>query len=64
MQTSDVPLADSAQEVLTLARKEADRFQHEYVGTEHVALALTRLMKAPQPPYSMSSHWTVTPSRR
>ncbi len=43
MQASDVPLADSAQALLTLARKEADRFQHEYVGTEHLALALTRL---------------------
>jgi ATP-dependent Clp protease ATP-binding subunit ClpC len=29
-----------AQQVLALARKEADRFHHNYVGTEHILLSL------------------------
>ena len=29
-----------AQQVLALARKEADRFHHNYVGTEHLLLGL------------------------
>lgn len=32
-----------AQQVLALARKEADRFHHNYVGTEHVLLGLIKL---------------------
>mgnify|MGYP002630731572 CR=1 FL=1 len=32
-----------AQQVLALARKEADRFNHNYVGTEHVLLGLIKL---------------------
>ncbi len=32
-----------AQQVLALARKEADRFHHTYVGTEHVLLGLINL---------------------
>src|SRR2546426_2241243 len=32
-----------AQEVLALARKEADRFNHNYVGTEHLLLGLIKL---------------------
>ena len=32
-----------AQQVLQLARKEADRFNHGYVGTEHVLLGLVSL---------------------
>src|SRR5438045_1068728 len=32
-----------AQRVLTLARKEADRFNHNFVGTEHVLLGLIAL---------------------
>ena len=31
-----------AQQVLALARKEADRFNHNYVGTEHLLLAFYR----------------------
>ena len=31
-----------AQQVLALARKEADRFNHNYVGTEHLLLGLVR----------------------
>src|SRR5207244_2384957 len=31
-----------AQQVLQLARKEADRFNHNYVGTEHLLLGLLR----------------------
>src|SRR4051794_41852852 len=31
-----------AQQVLALARKEADRFHHNYVGTEHILLGLIR----------------------
>src|ERR1700686_4283801 len=32
-----------AQQVLALARKEADRFSHNYVGTEHLLLGLIKL---------------------
>jgi ATP-dependent Clp protease ATP-binding subunit ClpC len=32
-----------AQQVLTLARKEAERFNHNYVGTEHLLLGLIEL---------------------
>ena len=32
-----------AQQVLALARKEADRFNHNYIGTEHVILGLIKL---------------------
>jgi ATP-dependent Clp protease ATP-binding subunit ClpC len=32
-----------AQQVLSLARKEADRFHHNYVGTEHLLLGLIHL---------------------
>ena len=36
-------LTPRAQQVLTLARKEADRFHHNYVGTEHILLGLIQL---------------------
>jgi ATP-dependent Clp protease ATP-binding subunit ClpC len=32
-----------AQQVLQLARKEAERFHHNYVGTEHILLGLIKL---------------------
>jgi ATP-dependent Clp protease ATP-binding subunit ClpC len=32
-----------AQQVLALARKEADRFNHSYIGTEHLLLGLIKL---------------------
>src|SRR5213078_1244619 len=32
-----------AQQALALARKEADRFNHNYVGTEHLLLGLIKL---------------------
>ncbi len=32
-----------AQQILALARKEADRFNHNYVGTEHLLLGLIKL---------------------
>ncbi len=32
-----------AQQVLTLARKEAERLKHNYIGTEHILLGLIRL---------------------
>src|SRR2546430_17437721 len=32
-----------AQQVLVLARKEAERFKHNYVGTEHLLLGLIKL---------------------
>ena len=32
-----------AQQVLALARKEAERFNHNYVGTEHLLLGLLKL---------------------
>ena len=36
-------LTPRAQQVLALARKEADRFNHNYVGTEHLLLGLIKL---------------------
>ena len=45
-QESFEPLANftpRAQQVLALARKEADRFRHNFVGTEHVLLGLISL---------------------
>src|ERR1017187_7746465 len=45
-QESFEPLANftpCAQQVLALARKEADRFHHNFVGTEHVLLGLLKL---------------------
>ena len=38
-----MPFTPRAQQVLQLARKEADRFNHGYVGTEHVLLGLIAL---------------------
>ena len=32
-----------AQQVLSLAKKEAKRFSHDYVGTEHLLLGLIKL---------------------
>src|SRR5207302_4440755 len=32
-----------SQQVLALARKEADRFNHNFVGTEHLLLGLIKL---------------------
>ena len=32
-----------AQQVIALARKEADRFHHNFVGTEHLLLGLIKL---------------------
>jgi ATP-dependent Clp protease ATP-binding subunit ClpC len=32
-----------AQQVISLARKEADRFNHDFVGTEHILLGLIKL---------------------
>lgn len=36
------PLTDGARRLLAEAHAEADRLRHEYVGTEHVALAAAR----------------------
>ena len=36
-------LTPRAQQVLALARKEAERFHHNYVGTEHILLGLIQL---------------------
>ena len=32
-----------AQQVLNLARREADRFHHNYIGAEHVLLGMLKL---------------------
>ena len=40
--TGDLPFTDAARQLLADARSESDRLQHEYVGTEHLVLALTR----------------------
>jgi ATP-dependent Clp protease ATP-binding subunit ClpC len=36
-------LTPRAKQVLALARKEAERFNHSYVGTEHLLLGLIKL---------------------
>jgi Clp amino terminal domain, pathogenicity island component len=36
-----------AQQVLVLARKEAERFKHNYVGTEHLLLGLIKALNHP-----------------
>jgi ATP-dependent Clp protease ATP-binding subunit ClpC len=43
--SDDAPKAFTprAQQVLALARKEADRFNHNFVGTEHLLLGLIKL---------------------
>lgn len=35
--------SDSAKRVVSLAQEEAQRSQHSYIGTEHVAIALLRV---------------------
>lgn len=37
------PFTPRAQQVLTLARREADRFRHNYIGAEHILLGLLQL---------------------
>lgn len=39
---SDVAFTDGARRLLAGARAEAERLRHEYVGTEHLVLAMTR----------------------
>ena len=43
MKGREVPLDGSAKAVLSRAVEESARLRHEYVGTEHIALALLRL---------------------
>src|SRR5690606_27552956 len=43
MANPNLPLDASARAVLERAREESARLRHEYVGTEHLALALLRL---------------------
>jgi ATP-dependent Clp protease ATP-binding subunit ClpC len=45
MSDSEAPsnFTPRAQQVLALARKEADRFNHNFVGTEHILLGLIKL---------------------
>ena len=38
----DLPFTDAARRLLADARGESDHLQHEYVGTEHLVMALTR----------------------
>ena len=40
---NDCDFSPRAQSVLALARKEADRFNHHYAGTEHLLLGLVTL---------------------
>lgn len=45
----DLPFTDAARRLLADARTESDRLRHEYVGTEHIALALARQADAAAP---------------
>jgi ATP-dependent Clp protease ATP-binding subunit ClpC len=40
MAIMDAPLTERSQRVLGLARDEASRLQHEYIGTEHILLGI------------------------
>ena len=40
MQYRDLRFNEQGKQVIALARVEADRLHHEYIGTEHIALAL------------------------
>ena len=42
MSTNNVPLADDTLRLIADARQESIRMRHEYIGTEHMLLALTR----------------------
>ena len=37
-----LPFTDAARRLIADARAESDHFKHEYIGTEHLALALVR----------------------
>jgi len=39
--TRSVPFSESGRQVMLLSRKAAERFNHSYIGTEHMLLALT-----------------------
>ena len=43
MREPDMPFSDMAREILGLAGQEARRLGHEYIGTQHLVLAFTRL---------------------
>jgi ATP-dependent Clp protease ATP-binding subunit ClpC len=43
----NVPFTDAARQLLDAARDESARLRHEYLGAEHVVLALTRPSYAP-----------------
>ena len=43
---SDFDFTPRAQQVLALARQEAERFNHNHVGTEHLLLGLIKLDRA------------------
>ena len=47
MATREVTLTKAARDVLDQAQVESRRLQHEYIGTEHVALALLRITEGP-----------------
>jgi ATP-dependent Clp protease ATP-binding subunit ClpC len=38
----DLPFTEAARRLLSSARAESDRLRHEYIGTEHVVLALAQ----------------------
>jgi len=43
---------DRVRKVLQMAREEAARLHHEYVGTEHILLGLIREARVSRPPCS------------
>lgn len=40
--SNDLPFTDAARQLLADARVESEHLKHDYVGTEHLVLALTR----------------------
>ena len=51
---------DRVRKVLAMARDEAIRLQHDYVGTEHILLGLLRRARGWLPPFSRTSAPTWT----
>ncbi len=53
---------DRARKVMALANQEAQRFNHEYIGTEHILLGLVKEGSGVGPTYSKIWTWTCVRS--
>ena len=55
---------ERVRKVIYLAREEAARLQHDYIGTEHLLLGVIREGEGSPPPCSTTSAWISTASAR